>query len=134
MSAFIAVAGMTAIVDASTVSPPGTVVCVIVNDPPTGTKLLASSAQAYRDGDTSKVSAITVPGAGATIPDPGPYTATWQSTAIKDSSEGKKLLLEGDQTTVINAVPQIPGTPPTNYPVSFQLVVQSAGQVKAKAS
>lgn len=133
MSAFIAVAGMTAIVDSSTVSPPGTVVCVIVNDPPTGTKVKASTALVYRDGDTSKVSAITVPGAGATIPDPGPYTATWQSTAIKAKAEGKEVLLEGDKTTVINAVPQIPGTPPTNYPVSFQLVVQASGQVKAKA-
>jgi hypothetical protein len=129
----IAVQGMTVLVDSTTVVPPGVVVATIVVSPPTATKVKAESKLVHRDGDQITVSAITVPAAGATIPDPGPYTVAFSSTATKVNAEGKLVLLEGDQTATINATPQIPGTPPVAYPVSFKCFVSVAGQTKAKA-
>ena len=130
----IAVAGVVVIVDSTTVIPPGTVVATIVVNPPTGLKVRAEAKLVHRDGDQIVVSAITVPGAGATIPDPGPYTVAMNATALKTKAEGLEVLREGDQSDVINATPQIPGSPsPAPYPVSFKCVVQTAGQTKVKA-
>ena len=129
----IAIAGMTVEVDPTTVVPPGTVVATIVVAPPTGTKVTAGGGLVHRDGDKITVSAITVTEPGATIPDPGPYDVAFSSTAAAVKAEGIEVLLEGDQTATINATPQIPGTPPTNYPVSFKCKVSAAGQDKVKA-
>lgn len=129
----IAVQGMTVTADQTTVVPPVTpVVVTIVVSPPTGTKTLAT-ALVHRDGDQITVSAITVPAAGATIPDPGPYNVAMEATATKVISEGTVVLREGDQSEIINATPQIPGSPPTDYPVSFNCVVSVAGQTKVSA-
>ena len=70
---------------------------------------------------------------GATIPDIGPYTLTIKSTVKKVKAERKLVLLEGDQSDKVTATPQIPENPPTNYPVTFKLVIQSAGQTKVRA-
>ncbi len=126
---------MTVVTDPTTTQPPlfPNVVATIVVAPPTGIKVKAEAKLVHRDGDQITVSAITVPAAGATTPDPGPYTVKMVATATKDKAEGVEVLREGDQSEVISATPQIPTTPtPTDYPVSFKCVVQVAGQVKAK--
>jgi hypothetical protein len=126
MSTKIAVQGMTVQTN------PATVTATIVVDPPTGSKMLCN-AQVHRDGDEVTVTAITVPSAGATTPDPGPYTVPFNSSASKVSSEGKNVLLEGDESDTISATPQIPGSPPTPYPVDFKIKITAAGQDKAFA-
>lgn len=133
--ALIEVQGATVIVDQTTVVPPVTpVVATIVVVPPTGVKVKAEVKLVHRDGDQITVSAITVPAAGATIPDPGPYTVALNKTVVKTKAEGIEVLVVGDQSDTINATPQIPGTPsPTPYPVSFKCIIQVAGQTKAKA-
>lgn len=128
----IAVQGMTVIVDPASPVPPGAVVATIAVIPPTGSKVRAS-ALIHRDGDKIIVSAITVPSAGATIPDPGPYEAAMAATATKCKAEGIEVLRLGDKSETINATPQIPGSPPTDYPVAFNCIVSAAGQIKAKA-
>jgi hypothetical protein len=130
----IAVAGMTVIVDQTTVNPPTIpLVATIVVAPPTALKEKAENKLVHRDGDQITVSAITVPAAGATIPDPGPYTVPINKTVIKTIAEGKEVLVLGDQSDTINAVPQIPGSPPTNYPVSFKCIISNSNQIKANA-
>jgi len=124
---------MTAIVDVTTVTPPGTVVATIIALPPTSTKGLAENKAIYLDGDQIQVVAITVPSAGATIPDPGPYVVGITATASKCTLENKYPLRLGDQSSLISAVPQIPGSPPVNYPVSFKCVISNAGQSKVSA-
>jgi len=128
----VAVQGMTVIVDPSTPSPPGAVIATIAPLPPTGTKCKAGTL-VYRDGDEINVSAITVPSAGATIPDPGPYKVKINASATKTKAEGIEVLVLGDLSDVINATPQIPGSPPVAYPVSFKCTISDAGQTKAKA-
>ncbi len=85
---------------------------------------------------SATVSAITVPSVGATIPDPGPYTVQFSSTSnkVRDFNDHKFVLLEGDVTGDINATPQIPGSPPVAYPVTFHLRISNAGQVKGNAN
>ncbi len=129
----IAVQDMTVTVDATTVIPPGIVVCSIMVAPPTGTKNKAESKLIHRDGDQITVTAITVPAVGATIPDPGPYTVPLNAIATKTKAEGIEVLRLDDQSDTINATPQIPGTPPVNYPVSFKCIISVADQTKAKA-
>lgn len=129
----VAVQGMTVIVDQSTVTPPGVVVATVVPDPPTGTKCKGEGKLVHRDGDTITVSSITVPSAGATIPDPGPYTVQMEAVSVKTKAEGIEVLVLGDQSETINATPQIPGSPPTDYPVSFKCVVQNSGQTTSRA-
>jgi len=128
----IAIVGMTVTVDQTTAIPPGTVVAVITPKAPTGTKVKAT-ALVYRDGDQVTVTAITVPSAGATIPDPGPYDVAMNAIAVKTKAEGTEVLRLNDLSDTINATPQIPGTPPTDYPVSFKVKVTNAGQIKARA-
>lgn len=108
------------------------VVCTIA---PAGMPSMKVKAGAgvLEDGYQVLVSAITYPSAGATIPDPGPYPASFSSTASKVKADGKLVLLEGDKTATINATPQIPGTPPSPNPISFEIVIQVAGQTNVKA-
>ena len=130
----VAVQGMTVIVDQSTVIPPGfPVVATIVVVPPTGTKVKATSKLVHRDGDEITVTAITVPSAGATIPDPGPHTVELENTATKTKAEGIEVLVLGDHSETVSATPKIPGSPPVDYPVSFKCIISDAGQTKAKA-
>lgn len=129
----VAVQGMTVTVDQTTVNPPTTpLVATIVVAAPTGTKVTAT-ALVHRDGDQITVTAITVPAAGATIADPGPYNVAMVSTAAKVKAEGTEVLRQGDQSETISATPQIPGSPPTDYPVTFKCIVSNAGQTKVKA-
>ena len=87
-----------------------------------------------KDGFSAIISAITAPSAGATIPDPAPYNVSFSSTAAKLKADGSLVLLEGDETAMVNATPQIPGSPPVPFPVSFKLSISAAGQVKVKAN
>lgn len=97
-------------------------------------KCKAGAKGMCKDGFQVSVSAITVPASGATIPDPGPYSASFASGALKVKADGTLVLLEGDKTGTINASPQIPGTPPVPFPVSFDISISSAGQTKVKAN
>jgi hypothetical protein len=132
----IAVAGMTVTVDQTTATPPApppAIAATIVVAPPTGTKVKAEAKLVHRDGDEITVSAITAPGAGATIADPGPYTVPMNATATKTKAEGVEVLRLDDLSDTINATPKVPGSPPVDYPVSFKCKVTVAGQTKAKA-
>lgn len=83
----------------------------------------------YKDNLSISVSAITKP--PATVPDSGPYTANFSSSASKVKVDGNLVLLDGDETETINATPKLPnGTP---NPISFKVKIQSAGQSKVKA-
>ena len=91
----------------------------------------------YPDQLSISVSAITYPSAGATIPDPGPYSENMNSSSqkVKLKALDKLVLLEGDESGTINATPKIPSTPnPIDFPISFKIQIQSAGQIKAKAN
>ena len=99
----------------------------IVVPPPTA-PVLGENKRAHVDGMVAIVTNITVPSAGATTPDPGPYDATFTATSQKNFTQLVKLLREGDQSNQINATPQIPGSPPTPYPISFVCVISDAGQ------
>jgi hypothetical protein len=129
----IAVQGMTVIVDPSSPVPPGAVVASIVVAAPTETKVKAESKLVHRDGDQITVTAITVPSAGATTPDPGPYNVALNATATKTKAGNIEVLRVDDISDTINATPQIPGTPPVSYPVAFNCKISVAGQTKAKA-
>jgi len=140
----IAAQGMTVVVDQSTAIPPSPPVpppppvipagvqATIVVSPPTGIKVKAEAKLVHRDGDQITVTNITVPTAGATIPDPGPYDVAMVATATKDKAEGIEVLREDDHSETISATPKIPGSPPVDYPVSFKCIVSVAGQIKAK--
>jgi hypothetical protein len=141
----VAVQGMTVLVDQTTAGipnpspPPDTipspfpVVASIAVAPPTSLYVKCEGKLVHRDDDKITVTAITVPGAGATIPDPGPYTVDLNATAQYVKAEGKLVLRVDDQSDTVNATPQIPGSPPTDYPVSFKCVITVAGQTKVKA-
>lgn len=124
MSTKIAVEGMTVVLN------PATVLGTVVVAPPTGTKMQCG-AQVHRDGDQVTVTNVTT--ATATIPDPGPYTVPFNSSAAKVLSEEKLVLLEGDESDTINATPKVPGSPPVDEPVSFTVKISVAGQDKAFA-
>lgn len=108
------------------------VVATIVLQPATTTKCRAGG-RIYVDGDTVIATNITVPSAGATIPDPGPYVVAWIASATKTRAEGSTVVRVDDKTGVVNATPQIPGTPPVDYPVSFFIKATNAGQTKVRA-
>jgi uncharacterized Zn-binding protein involved in type VI secretion len=124
----VCVDGMTLETDPSTVS------CSMSMVGPPSSKVKAEGKGAWHDGDKVSVSNVTVPSAGATIPDPGPYQAAFAAGAAKVKADGKLVLLEGDETATISATPKIPGSPPTNYPVSFKVKASAAGQSKALGS
>lgn len=115
------------------ISDPTVVATVALTGTPSA-KNKAGGAGMCKHGFSISVSAITVPSVGATIPDPGPYTASFESTATKVKADGSLVLLEGDKTATITATPQIPGSPPAPYPVSFHVSISVAGQTKAKAN
>lgn len=79
------------------------------------------------------ISGVTAPGAGATTPDPGPYTGDIIPKGEKARSESIFLLHEGDETGPISATPKIPGSPPTPYPTTFKIRIKTAGQDKVKS-
>ena len=109
------------------------VVCTITE---TGTPSATCKAEGngmLKDGYQISVSNITVPSAGATIPDPGPYVVGFITSATKVKADGTLVLLVNDKTEIINAVPQIPGSPPTPYPVTFAIEITVAEQTKVKA-
>jgi len=110
------------------------VVCTITPIGTPSTTCKAESKGMLKDGYQITVSNITCPSAGATIPDPGPYPASFISGATKVKADGTLVLLEGDLTATINATPQIPGSPPTPYPVAFKVEIKVAGQTKVKAN
>jgi len=95
------------------------------------TKCRAGGSGIVKDGFGVSVSAITKP--PATIPDPGPYSASFSASASKARADGALVLRVDDETGTINATPQIPGTPPTPSPVSFTLKISAAGQDKTRA-
>lgn len=108
------------------------VTCTINLTGTPSTKVKAVGSGVCADGFTIAVSGITYPSAGATTPDPTTYTVALNSTATKNKAEGSLVLLEGDESDTIDAVPVIPGSPPTSYNVSFKVVITGAGQTKVK--
>ena len=85
----------------------------------------------YQDGLAIQVTNITSP--PATIPDPGPKNSNINADAIKNELEGKLVLRKDDLTDTINATPKVPGSPPTDYPVTFKVQITVAGPTKVKA-
>ena len=96
-------------------------------------KVKAGGQGVIKNGYGLTVSAITDPGAGATIPDPGPYSVSFSATAAKVKADGTLILRADDETGIISATPQIPGSPPTPFPVQFKYKISSAGQSKVAA-
>src|SRR5208337_2336663 len=84
------------------------------------------------DGFTLQVTNVKT--ASATIPDPGPYNASFSATAlkVKDLSENKLVLRVGDKTGIIHAIPNVPG--PTPEPVTFTITITNSGQIKSLAN
>ena len=109
------------------------VVCTISPTGAPSATCKAEGSRVLKDGYTVSVSNITVPSAGATIPDPGPYVVGFETTATKVKADGTLVLLLNDKTATINAIPQIPGSPNTPYPVGFKIEITDAGQTKVKA-
>jgi len=105
----------------------------IIKIGPASTKCKHQGTGYVLDGYEVSVSAITYPTAGATIPDAGPYSANFSSSAQKSKGENELVCLQGDETGTINATPQIPGTPPLDYPISFTVQIQNSGQTKEKS-
>lgn len=115
------------------ISDPLVVATVVLSGVPSIT-CAAGGAKICKDGFSAVVSNITVPSVGATIPDPGPYNVSFNASSAKVTVDGALVLLEGDKTGTINAIPQIPGTPSVPYPVAFDLSISVPGQIKAKAN
>lgn len=113
------------------VTPQGTV--VDTGTPSLKVKAPAGGAGVIKDGYGITVTAITDPGAGATIPDPGPYNVSYSAQALKVKADGTLVLRLDDETGTVNATPQIPGSPPTPFPVAFKYKITSAGQIKVTA-
>jgi hypothetical protein len=131
---YIAVQGMTVEVDQTSPIPPGNVVATIVVSAPTQSTCSAGGALMHRDGDQITVTNITVPSAGATIADPGPYTSNMDVQGWGNvKSENLPVLREDDISVVIGAIPKIPGPPDIPYPVTFECIVTAAGQTKVRA-
>lgn len=126
----LAVDGMTLVPDDPLV------ICTITPIGVPSVKVSAGGKGVIKDGFNVQVTAITYPSAGATIPDPGPYTVPLNSSATKVSAEGSNICLEGDLSDAISTttLPQVPGSPPVSYPVSFKIKIQVAGQTKVKGN
>jgi hypothetical protein len=128
MSEFIAIESMTL------VSSDPTVVCSISLLPTAQNKAKILSAKIHVDGDQITVSAITLPGVKATIPDPGPYTVSLNATAAKVKAGGTLVLRQNDESDTINATPQVPGSPPVEVACSCNCKIANAGQNKVKGN
>lgn len=87
----------------------------------------------YLDQLQIQVATITSPAGGATIADPGPVIGYINATINYVKEEGTKLLVLGDKTGTLSATPKIPGSPPTDYPVTWKVEITSAGQNKVRA-
>jgi hypothetical protein len=124
---FVAVTGFAYEISDSTVQ-----ATVTITGTPSA-KCKAGGQGICKDEFSATVSAITVPSEGATIPDPGPYNVTFSATAEKVKADGSFVLRVGDETGDISATPQIPGTPPVSYPVTFNLKITDAGQDKVRS-
>lgn len=110
------------------------VVCTIVETGIPSTTCKAESNGMLKDNHGILVSNITYPSVGATIPDPGPYSANFITGSTKVKADGTLVLLEKDLTGTINATPQIPGSPNIPYPIAFKVEVKVAGQTTVKAN
>lgn len=103
---------------------------IIITGPPS-TKGRAEGNFIYQDQLAIQVVNITSP--PATIPDPGPKSANINAAALKNELETKLVLRKDDLTGIINATPQVPGSPPVAYPVTFKVQITVAGPTKVKA-
>ena len=106
---------------------------VVVDTGTPSLKVKAGGSGVIKHGYGLTVSAITDPGAGATIPDPGPYNVSFSATAAKVKADGTLVLRQDDETGIVSATPQIPGSPPTPFPVQFKYKISNAGQSKVVA-
>ena len=130
MAKLVAVSGFTELLVVIVgVSPTG----AYVNTGTPSLKVKAGGAGVVKHGFGLSVSGVTDPGAGATIPDPGPFTSSYSATALKVKADGTLVLRQDDESGVINATPQIPGSPPVPWPVSFKYKISVAGQLKVSA-
>lgn len=113
------------------------VVATIIKTGVASTKSKVGGIGVLKDGFGVQVVAITVPSAGATIPDPGPKNETLSATATKcQALEDHKFVLRvDDETATISATPKIPSTPnPIDFPVTFKVKISAAGQNKAQGN
>ena len=107
------------------------VICTIAIIGSPSEKTKAEGKYVYLDNTIIRVTNITVPTAGATVPDPGPYDVPLNATTIKNKSENKYILRKNDESDTINAIPKIPRDgPDTPYPVSFKVVIVNSNQIK----
>lgn len=111
------------------------VICTIARTGTPSAKSKLNNKGIIKDQFEIQISAITYPTAGATIPDPGPYTKTINATATKDKTENCFVCRIGDKTATISATPQIPPVPPAvdpiDFPIQFTIDITNAGQIKA---
>jgi len=125
MSNEVAVQGMTLeIVDGLPTPVEGTI--VIVSLPSLINK--TGGKGAYLDGLQIIITAITSNAGGATTPDPLPVNAVINATITKCKENGVLFLVTNDETAILNATPIIPGSPPVNYPVTFNVKITDANQ------
>lgn len=124
MSEYVAVDGMTLDIDSthsatiSVVSPSSTI-----------NKINAKGV--YKDN--TQVSVTNIISGPATTPDPGPVTGYLNASISEVKENGTLLLVDGDETGLLNAIPKIPGSPPTDYPITFKIYVDDPNQTKVKA-
>ncbi len=88
----------------------------------------AEGKGAYLDNLQIQIANITSPAGGATIPDLVPKIVGIPASIQKAKEFGVYFLVVNDITGIINATPQIPGSPPSNYPVTFQVQITNANQ------
>ena len=131
MSQYIAVEGMTlAIVEGSPTTVLGTI--SIIGSPSTINRI--NNNGVYLDGLEVSVTNITSPEGGATTADPGPVTGYINASVSKVKENGTLVLVNGDETDILNATPQIPGSPkPTDYPVTFRVRIINSNNTKVEA-
>jgi hypothetical protein len=96
-------------------------------------KVKAGGSGVYKDGLLLSVSAITF--GSATIPDPAVYVVPLNASIMNCKADGDLILVEGDESDMINATPQTPSSPnPIDTPVSFKIKIEFAGQTKVKGN
>lgn len=110
-----------------------TVVATVTLTGTPSTKAKCGGQGVCKHGFGATITNVTVPSAGATIPDPGPYNVTFSALATKVKADSTLVLRLDDVTGNVTATPQVPGGPPVPHPVTFHLKITAAGQTKAKA-
>jgi len=104
---------------------------VIVQSFTLSQKCLTNGIGMFIDKVTVAISQVTAPGAGATIPDP--VVQIVDIVADSPAAElGDMFLKIGDNTGILTATPQIPGTPPVSYPTNFHVEFDGTGQDKVR--